>query len=73
MESRHDDPTIMLCLDCDWTGQLKDCTHAYVEITSGAEPIDYCPKCGSVDIIPEWFLHLVDNVESEEVYNELET
>lgn len=54
MESRHTDPTIMVCPDCGWTGQLKDCTHTYVETTGeDVEPISNCPKCGGSDIIPK--------------------
>lgn len=54
MEGRHNDPTVMLCPDCNWTGPLKDCTHAYKACSDeNVEPASYCPSCGCGDISPK--------------------
>ena len=54
--SRYDDPGLVKCLDCQWIGQVKDCSHGYkgMPIRGGdVEPMDYCKKCGSKNL---WLL-----------------
>jgi len=51
---RHDDPRLVRCESCGWRGQLKDCVHGYAPVPpDDVEPMDYCPECGSDQIIDD--------------------
>lgn len=53
IESRHIDLTPIRCDDCGWKGRVMDCTHGYAHAwPSNAEPMDFCPKCDSKNLIP---------------------
>ena len=55
--SRYDDPTPVRCEECGWQGPIKDCYHGYFSYPVNdkgdfdTEPMDYCPKCNSDQLI----------------------
>lgn len=62
MESRYNDKTPVRCEACGWQGRVMDCKHGYSssgginppwgEPVGDVEPMDYCPECGSDNLIP---------------------
>lgn len=58
--SRQSDPTPVKCDSCGWKGKVQDCLHSYQgdgtttskgEPTGEVEPVDFCPKCGSDQLL----------------------
>lgn len=66
MESRYTDEAPVQCEDCGWQGLVSECKHHYSgyysrscqtnELMSDVEPADFCPECGSenlIEILPD--------------------